>query len=307
MKKLLFLSLLVSVFAFGQNQRFIYLYAFQPDSTDVSSKTQERMMLDVTAEKSVFKSLDKKINDSIMRSIIETQMKNAAVSGEVKIDLKGKVNKAAVPDEVEKNYSTGKTYWTKRLGRDAYQIEIERKPEWRIMPEKQTVLGYTAQKAVTHFGGRDWTVWFSTDLPIPDGPFLLAGLPGLILKAEDKTGTQMLELVEVKKLPTENSASGETGMPNGGRMSFMNTKPLNITESQFKKVWKDYAADPMKEMRNMMSNMGRRNGGDGTMSQTIVMGPNGKTFDAKEAEKNVLERIKKNNNFLDFDLYRQKK
>ena len=38
---------------------------------------------------------------------------------------------------------------------------------------------------MTEFKGRKWTVWYSAEIPISDGPWKINGLPGLILDAVD--------------------------------------------------------------------------------------------------------------------------
>lgn len=56
---------------------------------------------------------------------------------------------------------------------------------WEVSREEKSILGYKCQKATTNFRGRDWTVWFTKDVPVQFGPWKLDGLPGLILEAED--------------------------------------------------------------------------------------------------------------------------
>ncbi len=61
--------------------------------------------------------------------------------------------------------------------------------KWDIIEDStKTVLGYECVKAVADYHGRDWTVWFAPEIPINDGPWKFAGLPGLILLATDSTG-----------------------------------------------------------------------------------------------------------------------
>ncbi len=47
------------------------------------------------------------------------------------------------------------------------------------------ILGYECNKATTNFAGRTYTAWFTTEIPLPFGPYKFGGLPGLILKIED--------------------------------------------------------------------------------------------------------------------------
>lgn len=59
---------------------------------------------------------------------------------------------------------------------------------WRIQDSTDVILGYMVQKAVCSFRGRDYTAWFSPQLPVRTGPWKFSGLPGLILKVSDSKG-----------------------------------------------------------------------------------------------------------------------
>ncbi len=68
----------------------------------------------------------------------------------------------------------------------AYEYE-EPQPvlNWNISGDHRQVCGYDCIKATGLFRGRQWTVWFTPEIPLPYGPWKLGGLPGLILQAED--------------------------------------------------------------------------------------------------------------------------
>lgn len=59
---------------------------------------------------------------------------------------------------------------------------------WTIGDSIKAVLGYECQMAETNYHGRHWTVWFSNDIPLQDGPWKFNGLPGLILEASEPSG-----------------------------------------------------------------------------------------------------------------------
>ena len=56
---------------------------------------------------------------------------------------------------------------------------------WDIAEETKMIGVYKVQKATAHFRGRDYTAWFTPQIPLPYGPWKLVGLPGLILEAYD--------------------------------------------------------------------------------------------------------------------------
>lgn len=60
-------------------------------------------------------------------------------------------------------------------------------PDWQLIPDSATtIIGYHCQLAKTNFKGRTWYAWYAEDIPLPEGPWKLIGLPGLILKAYDE-------------------------------------------------------------------------------------------------------------------------
>lgn len=282
---------------FAQN-RFFYDYKFIPDSTDKANVITEMMLLDIDKKGSNYYSQQKFLADSTSRADLERQLKlspnNISIN---RTDKPGQVSY-----KVTKEYPDFKTYLFTRVSSDSYKIEEDKKPEWKILPEKQKIGSYNAQKATTNFGGREWTAWFSTDLPFQDGPYKFYGLPGLIVKIEDKTGSHSMTLVGNKTI--EIAADKELDLPQGIQLYGMGGKDIEASKSQFKKVWKAYVNDPTKNMREMMMK--------NTETNRVVFKT--KTADGKEIsdpnqvfremEKKAKEGFKKNNNPIEPDLYK---
>lgn len=297
MKKIsLALMIVFGFFSFAQN-RFFYEYKFIPDSTNKADIKKEMMLLDIDKNGSSYYSQDKFIADSTMKADMEKQLKTA--SGNFTINRTERPGQVAY--KVTKAYPDFKTFLFLKISTDSYKIEEDQKPEWKILPEKQKVGEYNAQKATTRFGGREWTAWFSTDLPFQDGPYKFYGLPGLIVKIEDKTGSHSMTLVGNKTFQITNNE--EPQLPQGIQIFGMGGKDIETNKKQFKKVWKAYVNDPAKNMREMMMKNTDTNrvvfktrSADGRE----ISDPN-QVF--REMEKRAKEGFKKNNNPIEPDLY----
>ena len=93
---------------------------------------------------------------------------------------------------VLKNYPTADklTYTTELIGKTAFKYE-EPMPvfEWELLDGDSVIAEYSCNKAKTFFRGRVWTVWYTPDITVSEGPWKLCGLPGLILKAISNNNT----------------------------------------------------------------------------------------------------------------------
>lgn len=74
------------------------------------------------------------------------------------------------------------------LGEGGYYTEPHSEIVWNLCDSTKTVMGYACSMAETDYHGRHWTVWFTPEIPIQDGPWKLCGLPGLILEASEAEG-----------------------------------------------------------------------------------------------------------------------
>ena len=268
--------LIMSVCLFGQNKRFIYEYQLIPDSTNTADVKKEMMYLDTSKDGSKYYSYTVFNSDSIMKADLERQLK---ATGSINITAPQKV--PVVRYSVTKTYPDYKVNLHRRLGMDSYNISENRKINWKISSEKEKIGEWNAQKAEADFAGRHWIAWFSTEIPIQDGPYKFYGLPGLIVKIEDKTGSHKMELRGIRNISTDLD------------INVFDAKEVAVNQKQFQKVLKEYENDPTKGIRQVQ--MG---------GATIVMTgkDNNSVQMAKDQEERLKARIKKDNNRIEMDI-----
>lgn len=74
---------------------------------------------------------------------------------------------------------------------------------WHITDEHKEIGSFISIKANTSFRGRNYSAWFTTEIPINVGPWKFHGLPGLILEVYDEEmGVQfLLSALEIPQEP----------------------------------------------------------------------------------------------------------
>ncbi len=271
MKKLLSIAMMgLALLSNAQNQKFTYKFISQSDSIQKKKPLEEQLALVVSKEGSIFYSEDKVKSDSIMKSKIEA----ARGSGNFNIDMRGmKVGRFGTV--INKEYPSYKTLLKNRIGVNMYEFEEVRKPDWKITSEKDKVGEWNVQKATANYLGREWEAWFTTDIPIQDGPYVFQGLPGLIVKIADKEQDYTFILEGVKN--------------NFTIADLKIDKVIKLNYEKYRKAFQDDYLDPGKDMKMMMGGSGA---GGGTVVTSVKYVVNGKEVDAKEMERKQANEAK---------------
>ena len=89
-------------------------------------------------------------------------------------------------------------YYGEVAGELGHYMEAFGEQNWVITDSTAYVLGYECIMAETDYHGRHWSVWFSPEIPINDGPWKLCGLPGLILLADADNGKYIFEATGIE-------------------------------------------------------------------------------------------------------------
>jgi GLPGLI family protein len=120
---------------------------------------------------------------------------------------------------------------------------------WKLEPETKKIGEYSLKKATTNFGGRNWTAWFSPEIPFQEGPYKFRGLPGLIFELNDDKNDYVYSLVKSINLP-------ETFDTTGFLETHYGTKAIPISLKQYHKIKLDYYNDPMKSLKESLKSGG---------------------------------------------------
>lgn len=183
---------------------------------------KDDLLLDVSGQKSVFRSTSEKKSDSLL-SLGKISYGNSLCIDESKY--------------VVKDLSKNSLYRSiVSPAREIYTVNIDSPLKWKILPDKEKFENYEVQKAEVDYGGRHWTAWFTQQIPISEGPYIFHGLPGLIVKIMDDKDEFSFVLTQVKFFDG-NFFEGKKGIA-------MNTK-------QFQKIAKDYYEKPSMFVRQM--------------------------------------------------------
>lgn len=90
---------------------------------------------------------------------------------------------------VYKNIQEKTMYYSNLIGFKRFYIKDSLHiMNWTLTSNNKEILGYMCQGATVSYGGRNYTAYFTTEIPNSDGPWRFNGLPGLILEVADSEG-----------------------------------------------------------------------------------------------------------------------
>ena len=249
MKKFFAFILLASFLSINAQQsanRFFYELTFKPKK-DSARVDKVMSVLDITKDKSLFRDYTAIAQDSLLKAKVEEMQRTKVFQ-----DLSKEVKMPKFSFKVTKKYPEMQIEYSEGIlnGMTPVQLSYKETPkfDWKMLPGKEKIGEYQTQKATTEFGGRKWTAWFSTDIPLQDGPYKFYGLPGLIVKVEDADKNYSWELKGNKKIENFDELTYMEKMRPGGAGSV-----VEVSREKFEKTFNDYKQDPFSSIKTQMT------------------------------------------------------
>ena len=132
-----------------------------------------------------------------------------------------------------------------------YKYNTEDLP-WNLTGNTKVIKKFNCQEATLNFHGRNYRVWFSSEIPISKGPFNLNGLPGVIVSFEELTGKYAIDIVSVKKNGGEKMKDKISNYFNSNKVK---------TYSAYQKFMKQYILDMKIKKAQQISELIKKEGG----------------------------------------------
>lgn len=282
--------LLVIVFCFGcsfyksQNIRAIYEVDFKPSKQDFTR--QKEMMLfqiNTVEKKSIFKSLGSYQIDSINMAINQLNSIGEKQSF-IKSAEKFSPQQSSFKFSIIKDLGKESFLWIESVEYAPYLTSFSfPKSQWKLTNGKKIIKDYNCREAQIDFGGRHWTAFYTSEIPIQDGPYKFHGLPGLILEVKSTDGDYLFSLKSLEKVDSKDS--------------FTIPKNIAVNPNQLQKLKENFLADPAKLLKKRSSNT------DSNLVATASY--NGKEISSssneliKQIEEETKDWQKTHNNFIE--------
>jgi GLPGLI family protein len=131
---------------------------------------------------------------------VQESMEALKRTGDISNVRNSNFHRGSFASDLYKDYKKSEIRVKDNISIYEFIYEDELKPQdWEILSDTATLLGYHCQKAQCHYRGRDYETWFTTDIPISEGPWKFYGLPGLIIKLHDTKKHYSFTLVGFQK------------------------------------------------------------------------------------------------------------
>ena len=198
--------------------RCYYLFSQKKDKNDKEFSFRDTMTLDIGAQMSRYYDESKTYRDSAFHSVFSNLDVNRIKSISIIKDAESNLFDNSLGDtyrnntydgiseQIYKNRKTGMIIMLNTPGGISSEWYKGTDPvgalNWTISSDTAAVFNYPCQKANLRFRGRNYEAWFTSQIPINDGPWKFFGLPGLILKVKESQEQFDFECIGLEYLDT---------------------------------------------------------------------------------------------------------
>ena len=177
--------------------KITYKFLIRDDSTLKKSIREDLIILEMGKKYSKCFSLYRSLNESILNDQFTEQQKKGAEK--MSIDLSN-FTKTGTTVNYYRNSSSNVITYTDQLFMDSYLVDDTVNMQWELQKDTITLVGYFCNKAHTTFRGRNYSAWYTTQIPMPFGPYKFGGLPGVILFIKEDKGNFDFQCVDIEIL-----------------------------------------------------------------------------------------------------------
>lgn len=187
---LLFFSVAFSQTATSDSLRgeFTYLLQYKPNTLNRDYVYKELFSLQISDKRAFFISENRLKFDSIFMSQFNNKKDNS-----FNVDMRG-LPPSKFKFLIIQTNDNSQFYEAAGMTLLSYNTPVI--GNWKLVDETKVINSIVCKKAEVSYKGREWTAWYSTEIPFPYGPYKFSGLPGLIVKITDKTEDYDFELVK---------------------------------------------------------------------------------------------------------------
>lgn len=173
------LLLLFTIFSYSQNQKYFEAVYDIYYNTDVPQTKKAKLQVD-------------KINKHSIFHIGKTKDNNGGSSVSSSDDgLNYTIQYSDLDRFIEMDFKNSKIYSKETHRGNVYFVKDSiLNLNWNLNYDDEKKIGsLMCKKATTHFRGRDYTAWYTLEIPLAYGPYKFHGLPGLIASISDSSNT----------------------------------------------------------------------------------------------------------------------
>jgi GLPGLI family protein len=245
MKSLLFIFLLftsAAVYAQNNEGKITYEETVKME-IDIPEEHREQLKAILPSEQKALKVLIFNAEESLYKDVEGANKDQVVEAGSAESGLMMKMVIEQPDNELYKNISKNNTIEKQEFfGRDFLIVDESTKHSWKLANEQKDILGHTCQKAVFDEEDTHLVAWFTSDIPVSNGPMSYGQLPGMILELDINEGQTHVVATEISLMKLEKNT---INAPSKGK---------KVNRAEYDQI----VADKQKEMEEEYGNSGGR-------------------------------------------------